>query len=150
MKIETTNNVTSIKIGNKVYFKIQDIAEKYTASSRLHKVSSNINVITHNQITSYKRKPYYKYNAADYIGKEDLIDLVKQRIRKLEKVTEEKTRAQGGTPKKFDIQTAIWIRDTLNINVNIQYITGLSNRSNYSVNSNAKKCIRMNTKAMPK
>ena len=148
MKIETTNNVTVIKINNKVYFKIQDIAEKYNAHNRLHKVSSNLNVILQSQILAYKKQPYYKYNSADYISKEALVAFVEQRIKKLEKVAKKPT--QSRPPEKFDSQTAIWVRDNLSINIDIRYITGDSNRSNFSVNGNAKACIKRSTKAMPK
>lgn len=148
MKIETTNNVTVIKINNKVYFKIQDIAEKYNAHTRLHKVSSNLNVILQKQIIAYKKQPYYKYNAADYISKEALINFVKQRIKKLEKETEDPT--LGRPAEKFDSQTAIWVRDNLSINIDIRYITGDSNRANFSINGNAKAWIKRSTKAMPK
>jgi hypothetical protein len=148
MKIEIMHAVTTIKVKNQIYYKIQDIAESYTASHRLHKVESNINLLTSQQIIDYKRKPYYKYNSADYICKKDLIDLVKQRIERLESISECKCR--GRAPKKFDIASAIWARDNLSIDINIQLIVGSSNRSNNSVNRNAKKRIKGSIKVMPK
>lgn len=150
MKVETANNVTIINANNKVYFKIQDIAEKYNANARLNKVVSSLNVLTRKQIIAYKKQPYYKYNSADYIDKEALIDLVHQRIKILKKAAEASKPARGRAPEKFDIQTAIWVRDNLNIDINIQYIIGKSNRSQLSVNRNAKVLIKYSTKAMPK
>lgn len=148
MKVEIVNNVTTIKINNKIYFKIQDIAEKYTAGVRIHKVKSNLNVLTGDQIIAFKKTPCYKYNSADYISKEELKTLVKQRIQRLESSVQVKKR--GRKLMRFDIQTAIWVRDILAIDINIQHIVGLSNRSQFSVNRNAKKSIRRNSKAMPK
>lgn len=148
MKIEIRNAVTIIKVKNQIYYKIQDIAESYTANHRLHKVESNINLLTRQQIIDYKRRPYYKCNSADYICKKDLINLVKQRIETLESII---GRKRGGkAPRKFDIASAIWARDNLSIDINIQLITGTSNRSNNSVNRNAKKKIKNSIKAMPK